>query len=449
MDSHIATKKLNIAGMTCISCQKLIEGTLLETPGIEQADVNWAKGTAEISYHNSVISPQEISAIISCLGYDILGDRGQSKSAALKGLGILIITVALYMLLQYFGFGRVFNSFPVAEAGMGYSMLFVIGLLTSVHCVGMCGGINISQSLPARNRGAGKLATLRPSFLYNLGRVLSYTVIGALAGALGSVVSISGGLKGAVQLAAGIFMVIMGINMLGVFPSLRKLNLQMPQFIAKFVYAEKANSNSPLYVGLLNGLMPCGPLQAMQLYALSTGDPLKGALSMLAFSLGTTPLMFSLGALSSILSKTFTKKVMVAGAALVVVLGLSMFSNGWSLAGMRPLPFLGSASVNTAGETRSVVHDGVQVVHTTLESGSYPTITVTAGVPVRWVMDAPKGTINGCNNRMQIPAYDFEYKFKTGENVLEFTPTKAEEIPYSCWMGMIHGTIHVIEPSRF
>lgn len=448
MKDILATKKLNIGGMTCISCQNLIEGTLLDTPGIKKVSVSWAKGTADVTYKSDTISSEEISKIIGGLGYDILGDKKPSRSAALKGAGILVIVIAIYMLLQYFGFARLFNSFPVAEAGMSYGMLFVIGLLTSVHCVAMCGGINITQTLPARGLGAGRFGAMRPSFLYNLGRVLSYTLIGALAGALGSVVSLSGGLKGAVQLGAGIFMVIMGINMLGVFPQLRKLNLRMPKFIARVIYAEKAGSNSPLYVGLLNGLMPCGPLQAMQLYALSTGDPLKGAVSMFVFSLGTTPLMFGLGALSSILSKKFTRKVLTIGAALVIVLGLSMFSNGWSLSGMRPLPFLGTTS-GIAGEARAVVRDGSQEVHTTLESGSYPTITVKAGVPVRWVMDAPDGTINGCNNRMQIPAYDFEYRFKPGENVLEFTPTKAGEISYSCWMGMIKGTIHVLEPSTF
>jgi hypothetical protein len=135
------------------------------------------------------------------------------------------------------------------------------------------------------------------------------------------------------KLVAGVFMVIMGINMLGIFPWLRRLNPRMPKFIAARIGMEKARSNSPLIVGLLNGLMPCGPLQAMQIYALSTGNPFAGALSMFLFSLGTVPLMFGLGALSSVLGRRFTQKVMTVGAVLVVVLGLSMFSQGWTLSG--------------------------------------------------------------------------------------------------------------------
>jgi sulfite exporter TauE/SafE len=66
----------------------------------------------------------------------------------------------------------------------------------------------------------------------------------------------------------------------------QKAQPRIPRVFAEKI-DKKKDGKGPLYVGLLNGLMPCGPLQAMQLYALSTGDPVKGALSMLVFSLGT------------------------------------------------------------------------------------------------------------------------------------------------------------------
>jgi plastocyanin domain-containing protein len=64
---------------------------------------------------------------------------------------------------------------------------------------------------------------------------------------------------------------------------------------------------------------------------------------------------------------------------------------------------------------------------------------------VKWVIDAPKGSINGCNNRMLIREYGIEHSFKTGENIVEFTPAKAGNVQYSCWMGMIRGNIAVTE----
>ena len=246
-------------------------------------------------------------------------------------------------------------------------------------------------------------------------------------------------------------MVIMGLNMLNIFPWLRKFNPRLPKIFAKKINTEKQGGNrSPLYIGLLNGLMPCGPLQAMQLYALSTGSPVKGALSMLLFSLGTVPLMFGLGAMSSMLSKRFTKKMMQVSAALVIILGIFMFQNGMSLSGlaMPSLSSLWSSTGNSgkvAAQVEPTIKDGVQIVTTDLSSGSYEPITVMAGIPVKWTINAAKGTINGCNNRLIIPAYKLEKKLVEGDNIIEFTPDKTGTIPYSCWMGMIRSQITVIE----
>ena len=441
------TERIRIGGMTCISCQNKIDNKLRQTAGVEHATVSYSEGTAEVTFNADVISLDEITAIIKKLDYDV-PLHNQPLSNKHRIIGILIIVVALFVLLQRFGMTQLFNAFPLAEAGMGYGMLFVIGLVTSVHCVAMCGGINISQCVPQSNGNGGrKHAALRPSFLYNLGRVISYTFIGAIVGALGSVISFSGMFKGAVQLLAGVYMVIMGLNMLGVFPWLRRLKPRMPRIFARRIHSEKAGCKSPFYVGLLNGLMPCGPLQAMQLFALSTGNPVQGALSMLLFSLGTVPLMFGLGALGSILRKRFTRKVMTAGAVLVVVLGLSMFSQGWSLSGFSLSSLISkSAAASQNADTAINVSDGVQIVNSTLASGRYPAITVQAGIPVKWIINASDDTINGCNNRLFIPEYGIEHSFQSGENIIEFTPAETGKFPFSCWMGMIRSSITVVEP---
>ena len=100
---------------------------------------------------------------------------------------------------------------------------------------------------------------------------------------------------------------------------------------------------------------------------------------------------------------------------------------------------------SSAAENNVEVVDGVQVVNSTLQAGRYPDITVQAGVPVKWVIDAPDGSINGCNNRILISDYGIEYTFHTGENVIEFTPVNIGTVRYSCWMGMIRGNIFVMD----
>jgi sulfite exporter TauE/SafE/copper chaperone CopZ len=460
MGINLETRKLRIDGMTCVNCQNRIEKKLQGTPGVVRAEVSYNRGTATVTYNTGTITIQEISSIIEQLDYTVRGGADPRRDAIRQNLpsrnaGMLIVIFAVFILLQHFGFINLFNTFPLAEAGMGYGLIFLIGVMTSVHCIAMCGGINLSQCIPpsAAGTGAGKIAALRPSVLYNLGRVISYTAVGVIVGALGSVISFSGAMKGVVQLAAGLFMIIMGVNMLGIFPALRRFTIRMPKIFTRHI--DCGVNKGPLYIGLLNGLMPCGPLQAMQLYALSTGSPLKGGIAMFLFSMGTVPLMFGLGALSSVLSKKFTQKAMTAGAALVVILGLTMFSNGWSLSGFSIPPmgsFAGSSGpaggTSAAGPAANRIEGGVQLVNSTLSSGRYPPITVQAGIPVKWTIDAPQGSINGCNNRMIIPEYKIEHRFTFGANVIEFTPTRAGTFRYSCWMGMIRSTITVLEAGQ-
>jgi hypothetical protein len=238
--------------------------------------------------------------------------------------------------------------------------------------------------------------------------------------------------------------------MLGIAPGLRKLQPQMPKLFARKADAGPAGHKGPLFVGLLNGLMPCGPLQAMQILALAagaSGKPWAGGISMLMFSLGTVPLMLGLGSAVSALGKKYTRKVMTAGALLVVVLGLSMLTQGFSLAGSAhtsPIEANRPYGPET-GEGQPKTPDEVQLVYSTLAPNKYPNISVQAGIPVKWIIDAPQGSINGCNNRMFIDEYGIEYTFAPGENIIEFTPENTGEFQYTCWMGMMRAVITVTE----
>ncbi|MDR1315384.1 MAG: sulfite exporter TauE/SafE family protein [Spirochaetales bacterium] len=463
MQTNMKTGSFRISGMTCVSCQDRIERKLKSTVGIETAAVNFTSGSAAFTYNASVITLSEIAAIIGNLGYRVVDGRARTRVSDI--IGTLIIILSLYMLFQGLGIGLLSSAFPLAEAGMGYGMLFVIGLVTSVHCAAMCGGINISQCMSAGDASSGRKGrrVFFPAILYNSGRVVSYTCVGALAGALGSVVSLSGRFQGVVQIAAGLFMVIMGINMLGIFPALRRFTPRMPKIFARKIGGQKAGNKNPLFIGLLNGLMPCGPLQAMQIYALSTGSPLAGAVSMFLFSMGTVPLMFGLGFLSSLLSgaskgRAFTRRVMRAGAMLVTVMGMTMLGYGLNLSGVNfdftsqvaaaINPFASPAVAPGAAAPSPVIENGVQLVSSTLSSGRYPAISVQRGIPVKWTISAPEGSINGCNNRMIIREYGIEHRFRPGDNVIEFTPSRSGKFSYSCWMGMIRSSITVIDSGQ-
>ncbi|MDR2179316.1 MAG: sulfite exporter TauE/SafE family protein [Synergistaceae bacterium] len=456
MSKNVRTKTFRVADMTCVSCERRIENKLKGAAGVAEVKANFSDDSVQVVYYADKIGIGEMEKLIEELGYPLMKEEGRPRTSdsVLKMLWVSIALYEIYALLGRFELLDIFYDFPEAKAGMGYGMLFLVGLLTSVHCVAMCGGINLSQSLSpslpissmpralaeyiGENAAAG-FAAIRSGFLYNLGRVVSYTLIGGAVGVLGAAVSPSESVRGYVQLAAGIFMVIMGLNMLNVFPWLRRLNPRMPKVFGDKIHAGK--SNGPLYVGLLNGFMPCGPLQAMQLYALSRGNFIEGALSMFVFSAGTLPLMFGLSALSSILSKKFTRGMMTAGAAMVVVMGVAMFGNGMNLTGI---------SFEQGGSRAQIapaeIQEGVQLVKTELKPGRYAPVKVQVGIPVRWTIHAEPGTINGCNNKIVIPEYDrLQKKLEIGDNIVEFTPTRTGTFTYACWMGMIRGKITVVE----
>jgi len=456
MGQRVIRKVLQIEGMACTSCEMRIENALKKLNGVIEAKAIFSSSNVYITYDANIVSLEQIIETIEKLDYVVRnkpGDEAVSKANKKRAeedkmtinqlLGIGIILFALYVIIK----STVgFNFVPEINQSMGYGILFFVGLLTSMHCIAMCGGINLSQCILYKidNGNSGMLSKLKPSMLYNSGRVISYTIIGGIVGALGSGISFSGAAKGIVAILSGLFMVIMGLNMLNIFPCLRKLNPRMPKIFGNKIH----NSNGkygPFYIGLLNGLMPCGPLQAMQIYALGTGSIAVGALSMFMFSIGTVPLMFGFGTVSSILSGKFTHKMMKVSAVLVIVLGVVMTNRGLALSGFS-LPSLSFGVNNSAqGSSVATVQDGIQIVTTKLSSGRYEPITVQKGIPVKWTIQAQKGDINGCNNEIVIPKFNKKKKLELGDNIIEFTPTETGTFAYSCWMGMIRSKITVVD----
>jgi plastocyanin domain-containing protein len=126
------------------------------------------------------------------------------------------------------------------------------------------------------------------------------------------------------------------------------------------------------------------------------------------------------------------------GAVLVFIMGAGMLLNGLRLQGFAA-PGVLSGGTAVAAQMK----DGVQVVTTELRPGSYQAIRIAAGVPLRWNMHVDEKSLNGCNNRLFIPAFGVEKRLAVGDNLIEFTPAEGGVFPYSCWMGMIGSRIIV------
>lgn len=434
---------LHVEDMVCHACESRIKEAVSRLNGVSEVEVSMRGGRVEVRFDEDRVGMEEIRSAIRDSGYS-LGNPFKSTFIALGFAGLL---AGLYSLGKASG---LFNTFPSIDASLGYGMLFFAGALTSVHCVAMCGGIALSQSVS----GKSGPEQILPGLLYNAGRITSYTAIGGIVGLLGTTFDFSPAAKGLMTGLAGMFMALFGLKMLGAFALLPRIPLLTPSFLqtARGRIFAKLSVRAPFVIGLLNGFMPCGPLQSMQLYALGTGSFFSGALSMFLFSLGTSPLLLGFGFISRLLPKKLLPAMVKASALMVLGFGVITMGRGGALAGA-PLPgkIDGYDQVSlpaglAEGLTVAAVGGEFQTITTDFgDSGYYFPFVVQAGIPLRWTISVEADGLNGCNNPITVPAYGIKKRLKPGDNVIEFTPKKKGVLVYTCWMGMISSRILVVE----
>jgi sulfite exporter TauE/SafE/copper chaperone CopZ len=463
-------KKIKTKGMHCPSCEKIIEKTALKIEGVRAAKSDFSKEETEIEYDEYVTNLDKIKDVIAAKGYECCSiveeqiiqhkipefSKKEDEYFYLPKInsryffiaGALLFLLGLFWVVKYsFSF-----SFPTVTPGMGLAVIFVVGLLTSFHCVGMCGGFVLGYSTKDVMETKEKKSKFLSHLKYGIGKTSTYVILGALFGLLGSFVTFSPMFKGVAALVAGSFLIIYGLNMLNIFPWLRKLQFRGPKLLEK-VNSDAARAHKgPFVIGLLNGLMiACGPLQAMLIYAAGTGNVIQGALAMFVFGIGTLPLMLGFGSIATMIGSKFTHKVLKISALIVIVLGIIMVNRGLILTGtgydmnsiVTSVSAAGSAQEGSTDASGTVFKDGYQEIRMDVTNKGWEPdkFILKKGVPVKWIINGKE--INGCNNAIQVPKYGLKFDIKPGEQTIEFTPDEAGVIPWSCWMGMIPGTFIV------
>jgi len=430
---------LNVEGMHCNSCKSIIEDAASHVKGVRNAKVDLGRQTLEFEYSEGA-SLQEVRGKLEEKGYSIKKENTDNGMGPMFiAFGLTILLVSAYLLIGKSN-GSFFNISPDASL----PILFFVGLLTGFHCIGMCGGFVLSYTTKCISEGKSSLSS---HLQYGAGKLASYTLIGALFGLLGSIIAFTVELRAAIALVAGAFLVIYGVNMLGIIPQLRKLRIPTPQFLTKFLNSQGERQHAPLFIGLLNGLfIACGPLQAMYLLAAGSGSPLWGASALFAFGLGTLPPMLGFGAIASYLSSSFRHNLVKFSGVFVIVLGLLMANNGLTLAGSSySLSALQTSPVNLTNAASNMnISGGYQIIRMNVTSSGWVpnSFVLQKGVPVKWIINGIEMT--SCNNRIIVRDYGLDFPIHEGEQVIEFTPNKEGVVRWSCWMGMIPGTFIVV-----
>ncbi|RLA18177.1 MAG: sulfite exporter TauE/SafE family protein [Gammaproteobacteria bacterium] len=215
---------------------------------------------------------------------------------------------------------------PEISSQLSYGMIFVVGLITGLHCIGMCGSFVISYTVKDAEQGQSPYLS---HVLYGVGKTLSYAMFGAIFGFIGSVISITPFISGISILLAGTFLILFGLNMLNVFAALRRVRFKQPEAMMRYAMKKRRNARSPFFIGFFSGfLLGCGPLQAMYIMAAGNADPIEGAKFLALFGLGTLPALLSFGMVAHKLSEKMTHRFLQASGIILVVMGAMMLNKG-------------------------------------------------------------------------------------------------------------------------
>lgn len=217
----------------------------------------------------------------------------------------------------------------------------LFGLLSSLHCVGMCGPIALMLPVNRSNTALRIIQTL----LYHLGRIFSYATLGFVFGIFGKGLFIAG--------LQQRFSIIIGILMI-VYVALPKNDLEKVRFLnPAFKIISKIKSRlgkllsnkskvSFLLIGILNGFLPCAMIYVALFGALATQDPIQGSFYMMLFGLGTVPLMSFVVLISNKLTVVTRNKILKLVPVLVVILGILFILRGLGL----NIPFVSPGTLN-------------------------------------------------------------------------------------------------------
>jgi len=314
------TYTFHVNGMHCNACVVLTESELNDVPEVSKAKSSLVNHSVQVTGEFGDKEPEHIardlSEVLKPHGYALSLEKQNhlAKWSDFKlAFPIAIGFIALFIMLQKIGIVNL-----VTASRVSYGTAFVIGLIASVStCMAVVGGLVLSMSANFAKEGD----KVRPQLLFHIGRLASFFVLGGLIGMLGAVVQFGPAGTFFLNITIALVLLILGINLLDIFPFAKKFQPTIPGFIGKQVHGLKNINHTltPLLVGVATFFLPCGFTQSMQLYTLTTGNFVTGALIMGAFAIGTLPVLALLSFSSLGIHKKAQSGVFFKTAGLVVI----------------------------------------------------------------------------------------------------------------------------------
>lgn len=335
-------------------------------------------------------------------------------------------------------------------------IIFLTGLTTGgLTCLAVQGGLLASVLTHTENnyqKDLGYKQHILPILSFLISKLVAYTLLGFLLGAVGSLVSLSPITRGYLQVAIGIYLLGIAGATLDLHPIFRHFIIKPPKFLARLAKNQSKSDSlfAPAILGAFTVFLPCGTTQAMQVIALGTGNPFYGAAIMFAFVLGTSPSFFLIGFLLTKMSESFRSWFYKASFLLLLIIGVSTINAGISLTGsVYTFQNFYSAATGTLdndnNSSNTIMGDNIQTATITVTNSGYSpnSITLKKGVLTRITLTS--NNAQSCARAFTIPTLNIERVLPVnGATIIEFTPDKLGPLAFSCSMGMYTGQFNVI-----
>ncbi len=342
---------------------------------------------------------------------------------------------------------------------MNLWVIFLTGLTVGgLTCLAVQGGLlaSVITSREEESKGSAKHAIYATS-AFLVSKYIAYIFLGFILGAFGGLVNIDGRVQTLMQLLAGIYMILVAFNLLNLHPIFRYVVIQPPRFLTRLVRNQSKSKDifAPALLGAMTIFIPCGTTLAMEALAISSANAFIGASIMAAFILGTMPLFFGVGALTSLMGEAFKAKFFKLAAVIIIYLGITAVNGSLvafgapfslqKLAAAISTPVRNSAFSNTTRleNTEWVTTQSPEIE--VLPSGYSPNfIRVKKGEVVNLTLKS-KATYS-CALAFRIPALRISKNLAaTDTQTISFTPEKSGKIQFNCAMGMYGGVFEVYE----
>jgi len=447
--SSLKTCHYSVSGTHCRSCEILIENEIKKLPQVKSVSASSKNGHVSISYRQKPPSLQKLNQIFASSGYAFSTQSSKSSpksSNPLKTFALIAILISIFIFLNYSGFTSLVS---VNQQSLLPSFFF-FGILAGFStCAALVGGLLLSVSKVWTQDSTAFSSKIRPFLYFNLSRLLSFTFFGYLLGLLGQFFNLS--LSGGAILSILVSLLLIGLSlqMLGI-KSFANFQFTLPKNLTGKIVNQNSFSKKhlPFATGFLSFFLPCGFTLTAQSLALASGVPLRGALILFFFALGTAlPLLIISFTSAKFANSKHSSLFSTVAGSLVLIFSLFTINSQLLVLNLPSLSF-NQIKLSSAKSDDSLppLVNGKQVVKMLATSSGYSpsVIKVKQGVPVVWEIDGTRAS--GCTNaiisRQLFPDTITLSPYDT--TVFEFTPQKKGTYRFSCWMGMVNGTIEVI-----